>query len=71
MKTKDEMLKELEDQLVMEKMVKKGEVGLNKNLREENEKLKLHIETLVEINENYATRLAKLRAEFKKFIDNI
>jgi chaperonin cofactor prefoldin len=61
-------IKELEHQLQMEKMVKKSEVDLNKELLERIEKHQLHIETLININEEYSNTIAKLRARLKKLI---
>jgi chaperonin cofactor prefoldin len=61
-------IEELEAELLMEKMVKKSEVQLNKELHERIEKLELHIETLVEINEKYSNTIGKLRARLKELI---
>jgi chaperonin cofactor prefoldin len=61
-------IKELEHQLQMEKMVKKSEVDLNKELLERIEKHQLHIETLININEEYSNTIAKLRTKLKKLI---
>jgi hypothetical protein len=61
-------IKELEHQLQMEKMVKKSEVDLNKELLERIEKHQLHIETLININEEYSNTIAKLRTRLKKLI---
>ena len=61
-------IEELESELLMEKMVKKSEVQLNKELHERIEKLELHIETLIEINEKYSDTIGKLRARLKELI---
>ena len=61
-------IKELEEQLQMEIMVKKSEVMLNKELLERIEKLELHKETLIEINEKYSNTIGKLRARLKELI---
>jgi len=61
-------IKELESNLQMEKMVKKSEVEINKELLERIEKHQLHIETLIKINEEYSTLIGKLRARLKKLI---
>ena len=63
---KDEMIKELEDKYQMEKMVKISERELNKTLTEHNEKLKLHIETIVKINEEFSDRIVQLQKKIKK-----
>jgi len=61
-------IKELEEKLQMETMVKKSEVMLNKELQERIEKYQLHIETLIEINEKYSDTIGKLRARLKEII---
>ena len=48
---KDELIKELEEKLQMETMVKKSEVMVNKELSDIIEKIELHNESLIEINE--------------------
>ncbi len=65
---KDNRIKELEEQLQMEIMVKKSEVELNKELLERIEKHQLHIETLIEINEKYSNIIGKLRSRLKEII---
>ena len=52
-------------------MVKKSEVLMNRDLKIHNEKLKLIIENLVEINEKFSLKIAKLRWELKNNIDKI
>jgi len=64
-------IKELEEKLKMEIMVKKSEVLLNKELQERIEKHQLHIETLIEINEKYSDTIGKLRARLKEIIVKI
>ena len=54
----------------MEKMVKKSEVTLNADLLQRIEKLELHIETLIKINEEYSNMVAQLRLTIKKIISN-
>jgi len=61
-------IKELRENLEMETMVKRSEVLLNKELHERIEKLELHIETLIEINEKYSDTIGKLRARLKELI---
>ena len=61
-------IKELKENLEMETMVKRSEVLFNKELHERIEKLELHIETLIEINENYSGIIGKLRARLKELI---
>jgi hypothetical protein len=64
----EDIIKELKEQLQMEKMVKKSEVELNKELLERIEKHQLHIETLIKINEEYSIIISKLRARLKKLV---
>ena len=61
-------IKELEEKLQMETMVKRSEVLLNEELQERIEKLELHKETLIEINEKYSNIISKLRIRLKQFI---
>jgi chaperonin cofactor prefoldin len=65
---KDQIIKELEEKLQIEIVVKKSEVELNKELLERIEKHQLHIETLVKINEDYSVMIGKLRARLKQLI---
>jgi len=61
---------DLENKLMMETMVKKSEVELNKELLERTEKHQLHIETLIKINEEYSNTISKLRLQLKNLIFN-
>ena len=61
-------IKELEEKLQMEIMVKKSEVLFNQELKERIEKLELHKETLIEINEKYSDTIGKLRTLLKELI---
>jgi len=61
---------DLENKLMMEIMVKKSEVELNKELLERAEKHQLHIETLIKINEEYSNTISKLRLQLKNLIFN-
>jgi hypothetical protein len=65
---KDQKIKELEEKLQMETMVKKSEVLFNQELLERIEKLELHKETLIEINEKYSDIISKLRIKLKELI---
>lgn len=65
---KDKIIEELKEQLQMEIMVKKSEVLMNKELLERIEKLELHKETLIQINEQYSNTIGKLRARLKELI---
>ena len=63
-------IKELEQDIQMEKMVKKSEVTLNAELLQRIEKLELHIETLIKINEEYSNMIVQLRLTIKNIISN-
>jgi len=63
-----EKIKELEEQLHMEQMVKKSEVMLNTELKEQVEKLYLQVESILKINEEYAKKIVDLRIKIKKLI---
>jgi len=64
-------IKELEEDLIAEKMVKKSETERNHNLMCDNEKKDLHINTLVKINEHYSNIVAGLRKKLKDQVDGI
>jgi hypothetical protein len=64
----EDKIKELEEKLQMEIAVKKSEVMLNKDFQERIEKLELHKETLIEINEKYSNIICKLRTRLKQLI---
>ena len=66
MEDKDKKIKELENKLSEEILVKKSEVILNKELLEKIEKQNLHITTLQEINEDYSNQIAKLKVIINK-----
>jgi len=52
--------KELERKIIELKQVIKGEVYLNKDLKIENTKLKLEVNALMKINQDYAQKIAQL-----------
>jgi chaperonin cofactor prefoldin len=64
-------IKELEELLAQEIAVKRSEVLYNKELKARIEKLELHIETLIEINEKYSTTIGELRFRLKDLIVKI
>jgi|688.fasta_scaffold872809_2 hypothetical protein len=68
---KDELIKELQEKLQMEEMVKKSEIYLNQDLKERIEKLELHNDTLIKINENYSNIISKLRLQLKNILFKI
>ena len=68
---KEIYIKELEDKLSEEIAVKKSEVMMNKELKQLIEKMELHHETLIKINENYSDKIAKLRLKLKQLIVDV
>ena len=64
-------IKELEDKLSEEIAVKKSEVMMNAQLKQLIEKMELHHETLIKINENYSSVIAKLRLKLKQLIVDV
>ena len=59
-------IKQLEEQVEMEIMVKKSEVQMNLNLKEHITKLEIQLESVVNINNQYAEKLAKLQNYLRK-----
>jgi hypothetical protein len=67
---KDIKIKELESKVLQEKAVKDSEVLLNKELLEKIERLELHNNTLLEINDKYSEEISKLKLQLKRFLFN-
>jgi hypothetical protein len=65
---KEFLIEDLKSKLNQEISVKKSEVMLNQELQERIEKLELHKETLIEINEKYSDTIGKLRIRLKELI---
>jgi hypothetical protein len=59
-------IKQLEEQLEMEFSVKKSEVLINADLKDRITKLEIQLETVVDINNKYAEKLAALQNQLKK-----
>jgi chaperonin cofactor prefoldin len=59
-------IKQLEEQLEMEFSVKKSEVLINADLKDRITKLEIQLETVVDINNKYAEKLATLQNQLKK-----
>ena len=68
---KEIYIKELEDKLSEEVAVKKSEVMMNNELKQLIEKMELHHETLIKINENYSNKISKLRLRLKQLIVDV
>ena len=59
---------DLENQVMLERMVKNSEVALNREMKERIEKCETHNETLGKIIEQYIDTVAKLRIRLKDLI---
>ena len=59
-------IKQLEDQVEMEVSVKKSEVLINADLKDRITKLEIQLESVVNINNQYAEKLAKLQNHLRK-----
>ena len=59
-------VKELETKLEEEISVKKSEVLMNAQLKEEKERREIAIETLQKLNNEFIVKLAELRCKIKK-----
>jgi D-ribose pyranose/furanose isomerase RbsD len=59
---KDDIIRDLEEKLVMAEDVKISEVEMNKTLKDNISKLELHIETLLEINEKFRQKVLKYKS---------
>tara|TARA_A100000172_G_scaffold3651_1_gene2266 strand:- start:1339 stop:1551 length:213 start_codon:yes stop_codon:yes gene_type:complete len=63
---KDEIIKDLELKLDMSEQVKESEVLFNADLKDRIEKLELHIETLVKVNEFFRQKVLKYKSIVSK-----
>jgi hypothetical protein len=59
-------IKQLEEQVEMEIAVKKSEVLINADLKDRITKLEIQLESVVNINNQYAEKLAKLQNHLRK-----
>jgi hypothetical protein len=59
-------IKQLEEQVEMEVSVKKSEVLINADLKDRITKLEIQLESVVNINNQYAEKLAKLQNHLRK-----
>jgi hypothetical protein len=67
---KDLKIKELEDMLKSENILRNSEILMNSDLKEYNQKLEIQIEKLLEINQEFLNKIVKLNNHIKKLIDN-
>lgn len=66
MNDKDIKIKELEELLNSERILKGSEILMNNDLKEYNQKLELQIEKLLEINQDFLTKIVNLNRNIKK-----
>jgi hypothetical protein len=66
MTDKDIKIKELEELLTSERLLKNSEILMNKDLKEYNQKLEIQIEKLLEINQDFLTKIVNLNRNIKK-----
>ena len=59
-------IKQLEEQVEMEIAVKKSEVLINADLKDRITKLEIQLQSVVDINNQYAEKLAKLQNYLRK-----
>ena len=67
MDDKDKKIKELQEEVMNQKVVLKSERLLTAEIKAELEKNKLHVASLQEINEDYSNKIAKYKVIMKKF----
>jgi hypothetical protein len=70
MNDKDIKIKELEELLNSERILKGSEILMNNDLKEYNKKLELQIEKLLEINQDFLTKIVNLNRNIKKLSQN-
>ena len=63
---KDDIIQDLQEKLGMAEDVKISEVEYNKTFKDNNAKLELHIETLLEINEKFRQKVLKYKSIISK-----
>ena len=66
---KDNKIKELEERLQIEIMVKASETLINQELKEQIEKKDFHIKTLTELNDKFFNKIIELRLKLKRLTD--
>ena len=66
---KDNKIKELEERLQLEIMVKESETLINQELKEQIEKKDFHIKTLTELNDKFFNKIIELRLKLKRLTD--
>jgi hypothetical protein len=66
MTDKDIKIKELEELLNSERVLRGSEVLMNNDLKEYNKKLEIQVEKLLEINQDFLTKIVNLHRNIKK-----
>jgi len=61
----EEQIKKLEEQLKSETVLRKSEVLMNSDLKDYNQKLEIQIEKLLEINQEFLTKIVYLNKVIK------
>jgi hypothetical protein len=67
---KDLKIRELEDILKSERIIRSSETLMNSDLKEYTQKLELQIEKLLEINQEFLNKIVKLNNHIKKLTNN-
>jgi|TARA_R100001143_G_C3352577_1_gene130409 chaperonin cofactor prefoldin len=67
-KRHEDKIEELKEDFILEKSIKESEININRDLKQRLEQCEIHIETLMRINEHYASVVAKLRLKIKNFL---
>jgi hypothetical protein len=62
----DIKIKELGELLNSERLLRGSEILMNKDLKEYNQKLEIQIEKLLEINQDFLTKIINLNRNIKK-----
>ena len=66
MNDNDIKIKELGELLNSERLLRGSEILMNKDLKEYNQKLEIQIEKLLEINQDFLTKIVNLHRNIKK-----
>ena len=70
MTEKDIKIKELEELLTSERILRNSEILMNADLKEYNQKLEIQIEKLLEINQDFLKKIVNLNRNIKKISQN-
>lgn len=67
MEDKDKKIKELQEELINQKVVLKSEKLLTQEIKQQLEKARLHITSLQELNEDYSNKIANYKIVINRF----